>query len=530
MSSPNDHLTRYYDEVPYQSHPFPQTTVEHLATRAFMFGLEARHPSSARVLEIGCAGGGNLIPFAARFPESEAVGFDLSSVQIEQGRAEVRRAGLKNIDLRVMDVADIDESLGQFDYIVCHGVYSWVPGVVQDAILRVCEKHLAPDGIAYVSYNVYPGWKAREIVRDAMILRGGPRETPEEKLAFGRGMLEFLEQSSRPDSVLRKAMDETMPIIRGAHSSYLLHEFFEPYNAPCYFKEFVDRAGRHGLAYLAESDSSSMFVQNYAEGVREPLLKECGGSQVVMEQYLDFLVNRTFRQTLLVKAERAGRIRYQLDPQRIGSMHYAGTYAARDGNALVLDSTEQPCTASFGRVVTLRHPVHKAVALTLSAQFPAASSLDEIIVGVLSHLDEPESVVRPLVLAMIEELLIVGAVHVRSVKPEVASRVSALPRALEGNRRAFESFAHGERPTATCNQWHEQVALSPLETFLMPLLDGTRSLETLEAEVTAATRADQLRFARDGKPMEWRDVPSGFVRDETMLALQGLQRKGLLVA
>jgi methyltransferase-like protein len=273
-----------------------------------------------------------------------------------------------------------------------------------------------------------------------------------------------------------------------------------------------------------------MFVQNYAEGVREPLLKECGGSQVVMEQYLDFLVNRTFRQTLLVKAERAGRIRYQLDPQRIGSMHYAGTYAARDGNALVLDSTEQPCTASFGRVVTLRHPVHKAVALTLSAQFPAASSLDEIIVGVLSHLDEPESVVRPLVLAMIEELLIVGAVHVRSVKPEVASRVSALPRALEGNRRAFESFAHGERPTATCNQWHEQVALSPLETFLMPLLDGTRSLETLEAEVTAATRADQLRFARDGKPMEWRDVPSGFVRDETMLALQGLQRKGLLVA
>ena len=104
--------------------------------------------------------------------------------------------------------------------------------------------------MAYVSYNVYPGWKAREIVRDAMILRGAPRDEPDEKLSYARGMLEFLEQSARPDSVLKKTLEETMPIVRGAEQLLPAARFLEPCNAPCYFKEFAARAGAHGLGYL----------------------------------------------------------------------------------------------------------------------------------------------------------------------------------------------------------------------------------------------------------------------------------------
>jgi len=94
--------------------------------------------------------------------------------------------GLGNIELQAMDLSEIDASFGQFDYIICHGVYSWVPAKVQEAIMRICADNLAPDGVAYLSYNTYPGWKAREIVRDAMILRGGPRDAPAEKLAYAR--------------------------------------------------------------------------------------------------------------------------------------------------------------------------------------------------------------------------------------------------------------------------------------------------------------------------------------------------------
>ena len=148
------------------------------------------------MLELGCAAGNNLIPFAERHPGARALGLDLSSVQIAQGVSAIERLGLSNVEVKTFDISEVDASLGQFDYIVCHGVYSWVPGPVQDAILRVCSENLAPNGVAYVSYNVYPGWKAREIVRDAMILRGGPRDTPEEKLSYARGMIEFLAQSA----------------------------------------------------------------------------------------------------------------------------------------------------------------------------------------------------------------------------------------------------------------------------------------------------------------------------------------------
>src|SRR4051812_35199224 len=172
MDEAVDQLRAAYDAVPYESHAFPQTAPGHLAAIAYIFGLDAIDVTTARVLEIGCAAGGNVIPFAALHPEARVVGIDLSSVQVEQGRRRVKALGLKNLELLQGDIAAMNlTALGQFDLIICHGVYSWVPHNVQEAILSACDSVLAPAGVAYVSYNVYPGWKSIEIVRDAMLLR-----------------------------------------------------------------------------------------------------------------------------------------------------------------------------------------------------------------------------------------------------------------------------------------------------------------------------------------------------------------------
>jgi len=523
-------LTSYYDAVPYDSHPFPQTAMEHLEALAFLFGLEAPAPGTARVLELGCAAGGNLIPFAARHPEAQALGVDLSTVQVAQGVAAIGHAGLSNIELKAFDISGIDASFGQFDYIVCHGVYSWVPGPVQDAILRVCSENLAPNGVAYVSYNVYPGWKAREIVRDAMILRGGARDTPDEKLSYARGMLEFLEQSARADSVLAKTLEETMPIVRGANSSYLLHEFLEPCNAPCYFKEFVARAEDRGLAYLCDAEPSTMFVQNYGDKVRGPLLRECGGSQILMEQYLDFLVNRTFRQTLLVKQASAGNIRYRLDPARIRKLEFAGTFAVEGGGAPTLDAREQPCQAIRGLKVTLRVPAQKAVAQLLDASYPASMSANALIAGVAQLTNQPEAEVDALVMAMLEELLILGALRIRRTPVPVAAAVSGLPQALPALR-----VAPGLSPTAgatasSCNQWHEPVGLTLLERALLPLLDGTRSHQALAEHLAAEVRSERLRFIKDDKPLTDPSTVQAFAQQQVALALDNLRRKAMLTA
>src|SRR5262245_19330419 len=142
-----------YDEVPYHSYPFPETHPERMATIAHLFGLKAPDVANCRVLELGCASGGNILPMAERLSNSKFVGIDLSKRQVEAGKHAISQLGLANIELRYGSIMEVDDSWGQFDYVICHGVFAWVPTAVQDKILEVCRRNLTPDGVAYVSYN-----------------------------------------------------------------------------------------------------------------------------------------------------------------------------------------------------------------------------------------------------------------------------------------------------------------------------------------------------------------------------------------
>src|SRR5262249_40891875 len=157
-----------YDAVPYNSYPFPRTHPGHLAAVASLFGMKPAPIGRCRVLELGCAGGVNLIPMALTLPASRFIGVDLSARQIADGQKLAAELALDNLHLRHLNILDVDQSLGQFDYIVCHGVYSWAPGPVRDKILEVCARNLAPQGVAFVSYNTYPGWHMNGMIRDML--------------------------------------------------------------------------------------------------------------------------------------------------------------------------------------------------------------------------------------------------------------------------------------------------------------------------------------------------------------------------
>jgi len=528
MDSSTTTLTRHRDVLAHDVYPSPTSTAEHLEALAFLFGVRSPPPATARVLELGCGAGANLIPFAARHPGASVVGVDLSSARLKEGAGVIARARLVNIELRAMDLADIDASFGEFDYIVCHGLYSHAQPAVREAILRICAQNLAPDGVASVSYNVYPGWKAREIVRDAMLLRGAPRDDPDETLSYARGMLEFLAKSARPGSLLQATLDEHMPAVRGASDNHLLHEWLAPSNAPCYFKQFVERADAHGLAYLADAEAHTMFVQNYSEKVREPLMRECGASQIMIEQTLDFLVDRTFRQTLMVRRERAPEIRYRLELDRLRALSYAASFTVDGGGALALGGGELSCTGLRQQKVVLRLPVHRAVAQVLDERFPATVEVDALVAEVSTRIGEPGAVVDPLVLAMLEELVILGAVRIRRSAPPVAAGVSAFPEAPAAVRASREVALSAGPVASACNQWHEQVALSPLERVLLPLLDGTHSHDDLAGHLAAEARAGRLRLIKDDKPLTDDAGLREFARQQVGFALHDLRRKGLL--
>jgi len=83
--------------------------------------------TKCRVLELGCASGGNLIPMAFNLPESEFIGVDFSAKEVEMGNKIIKDLNLKNIRLEQLSIMDIDETFGKFDYIICHDVYSSVP-------------------------------------------------------------------------------------------------------------------------------------------------------------------------------------------------------------------------------------------------------------------------------------------------------------------------------------------------------------------------------------------------------------------
>lgn len=501
MSSAVEQIRSQYDAVPYASHPFPQTAPEHLAAVAHLFGLQTPDVATCRVLELGCSSGGNLIPLAARHPHAKALGLDLSGVQIQQGQVRVAAMGLGNLELRQADLGEIDvESLGKFDFIICHGVYSWVPEYVQDAILRICKRNLAPDGVAYVSYNTYPGWKAKEIVRDAMMLRGNPRELPAERLSFARGMIDFLQQVARKDSVLAKTLEESAPLLRNSQDYYLLHEYLEAFNAPCYFQQLLERAGGHGLSYLAEAEPSGMFINNYGKDIAEPLLKECGHSQVLLEQYLDFVVNRTFRQTLLVHESRSSQVRYQLQPQRYRSLHFCAQLPCMQGTTLQ-DGSAQQYGGQGSTVVTTSESVVKLAIDLLTAAWPCTLSHEALLQGVRSGLQHPlpEEKSRALLDDLLEHLLTRGMAKYQLTAVQIPAS-DGNPR-VDANVRSMALLSQRETDANTFNQWHEIVPLSVVERWLLPALDGSHDRSALIEMLLVHAQEGRVSFSRDGQPV-----------------------------
>jgi methyltransferase-like protein/protein-L-isoaspartate O-methyltransferase len=496
-----DKLRADYDTTPYTSNSFPQSAPGQLAAIAYLFGLETPEVSTARVLEIGCAGGGNLIPFAAAHPRARVVGIDLSEVQIDQGRTRVQALGLNNLELLAGDIARMDlAALGQFDFVIAHGVYSWVPAEVQEAVLSAFRRLLAPEGVAYMSYNVYPGWKSKEIVRDAMLLASGTSATPDEKVREARRMADFLEEVAPADGVLARVMAVSRQHALGFGDSYLLHDELEAFNAPCYFYEMLGRAGAHGLAYLAEAHPETMVPGNFGPRVAEFLNDKCGGVQVLIEQYLDFVLNRMFRESLLVHAERAPQIRYNPDRSRCRRLHIAAWVPPVDGPTR-LDRSRQEFLESDGATLFTNDPGIKAALDALSDRWPWTLSRQELVDAVHARLVSagltPSADLADHIDDLMGVLILQGAARLR-LDP-IAPQPASAPLRLDEPARRMAELTRGEMDASTFNLWHETLILSPVDRHLLPLLDGTRDRDALVEALLAVDRDNPIQIDSDGE-------------------------------
>jgi SAM-dependent methyltransferase len=478
-----------YDEIPYHSAPFTETHPVNLAVVGRLFGLATPDPDHCRVLELGCASGGNLIPMAWHLPGSRFTGVELSPTQAEAGADLIRGLGLTNVEIRRGDILEVDPGPESVDYLIVHGVYSWVPAEVQERILWLCARCLSPTGIAYVSYNTLPGWRMRGMLRDALLYHVRRTSSPTQRLAQASVLLERLGGAlAGLDAFSARYLREEIAYLRAAHPSYLYHEYLEARNEPLLFSDFVERAARHGLQYLADSDLASMFASSLGDGASA--LVEGIEDQIEQEQYLDFVSNRNFRQTLLCRAGPP--------VERVVGLEVLDRFAAfsplEPPRRLDLRVTKPaPFRRPDGRVVEVHHPLTRAALAALHATYPDAVALADL----RAHAQRQVAAAGAMHLAQQVDHLpaeLFSLFANAAVGLDVRAR--AYPRPSPGNPTAHPlaraQAARGLGHLATPR--HGTLRLDAFAARLVDLLDGRATREELIRQLADEITRGRLRL------------------------------------
>ncbi len=466
-----------YEELPYDAQAFSVTHPDALAVAASLRGISPAPVETCRVLELGCANGGNLIPMAYTLPGSRFVGIDLSPRQIADGQTIVDGLGLSNISLRAMSILDIGPDFGEFDYIICHGVFSWVPRVVQDKILEICRFNLAPNGVAYVSYNTYPGWHFRGMIREMMNFHVQPFETVQERVQHSRAFLNLMVRIWKhrdPESTFGRVLQEESESLEKERDSYLFHEHLEDCNEPLYFQEFIARAELQGLQYLWETKSSALARSLPEEDLR--VLDSLSDDLIRQEQYFDFLRRRVFRRTMLCRKEAV----LSREPSAKSLANWQVTSRAKpESESLDFDSVSPVVFRTpDGITLTTNRPLIKRMLGSLFEWWPQSVSVTELwetwqvdAERFPAEWIEAEPVrtfddfLRELLELFLSELIELHS-HVPSYSTEISERpvASALARQL------------ARRTANVTNLRHFTVELNDFERLVLMRLDGTRTV------------------------------------------------------
>ncbi|MCL4807043.1 MAG: class I SAM-dependent methyltransferase [Thermoanaerobaculia bacterium] len=289
-----------YEAVPYERLVHRFTHPARIAAAARLAGVEPRPVPAARVLELGSASGDNLVGMAYGLPGASFVGVDLSTRQIEAGRRRVEALGLSNVTLVAGDLSGVDGTFGEFDYVVAHGVLSWVPEPVRRHLFRVCRERLATGGVAFVSWNALPGWRFRRLVRDVLLEGTSAGRDPLEKAQLARERLALVAAHVlEKESPWGRYLAERAAELSEESDADLLHDYLEVENEAFSLREVVGRARTAGLDYLC--DAQEPFV--LAEPLPPELALALGAipDPVERETLLDTVRERTFRQGLFVR-------------------------------------------------------------------------------------------------------------------------------------------------------------------------------------------------------------------------------------
>lgn len=475
-----------YDLAPYPDFVIPDTHPDRLATLSTLLGMNPAPVRRCRVLEIGCAAGMNLMAMASVLPHSTFTGVDLSAVQIEAGQTHRAALGLDNVTLHHMNFTDLPEDIGEFDYIIAHGVYSWVPPAEREALLAICRRLLAPQGIAYISYNTYPGWHLYDGIRHTLRYHTRRLTLPAYRLEAGVEFLNFLtEMVNRYEvmqpvfgEVYRRLLLKQRALLPERTPSVIVHEELGEFNTPLYFHEFMEHASTHHLQFVCEARFS--LTSQLGSPTIQEAIQHYATSVVEAEQYLDFFYCRAFRSTLL--AHDTVTLNRTITPERLFGLWLYTPATLRESEA----DDHTPLLELHGAdnsLFRVSHPLTQAALRHLVAMKPQAVAFEELLAaaraqtgGALFEADSQEE--QALFLAthlMQASTYSPHLLELHAFSPAPVSAPSEKPVA------AAVARLQAARGQALSNLWHQPVTLDTVQKTLLQLLDGSRDSAALES-------------------------------------------------
>lgn len=442
-----------YDEINYPSLPRIQSHPAFIAALARIAGVETPPVERWRVLELGCSDASNIIPLAIDYREGQFVGVDRAPKTLDKGRALARQLNLENLELHEADLLHWQPE-GEFDYIIAHGVYSWVPDEIREKMLQICESSLKPSGIAYISYNVLPGFYFRHFTRDLLRFHSRNKPDPAGRIEAARTIAKLFHDApgeELPRTAIRKEMDAILE----KKSATIYHDDLADINEPFYLLDFAARAERHGLQYLGDADPQ-----------RDNLQGESGLSDDWLEsrQYGDFLAARRFRETLLCRKN------LQLD-RSLRLDRFMDLYAASRVKPLdINEDGHQKFSFPNSGTLTTNHPYTKNLLCSLSECWPRSMRVSEFPAG-----NYPSDSIANVLM----QLLQAEAIELRSSPPKIAGSIGERPAA---SALAKAQIAGGGR--IVTNQRHQIIEFTDTTgSELLLLLDGNRNHRDLAKEM-----------------------------------------------
>ena len=485
-----------YDDVFYPGRVYEHTHPNRLATLASVYGMKPAPAERCRVLELGCGAGANLLPMAYQYPDSEFVGIDRSGATIARGNGELAALGLANLRLLPCDILDVDESFGRFDYILAHGVFSWVPPNVRDKMMAVFEANLSPQGVCYVSYNAHPFSHTRDLARDMMLFHTRHLPNMKEKVSQSRSIMKFLSEGSKAGSVHGTIMRDQYSRILSMPDEVLFHDDLNEFAEAFLLHRVIESGAGHGLQYLSDAEFSRRNLARYSEDVRAVLEKFPDDEFAARDQYQDFLDGFGFRRTLLCHGDISLRRGLEMDFFR--PFHLLATTQPVGTEFCLTDMSALEFRTQEGSSLRVSHPVLKAAYLCLGRSWPGAPTFDELLDETSRALvaaggDAPDREAVGILTQAMFVLAQSGEVELLLSRPNLTTVVSDWPVAsLIARRQALNGML-------VTNLLHQSVRLENENACrILQLLDGSRTFDDLVAEirsqpalVASTTAADQ---------------------------------------